>query len=185
MSAKRKKTILRTIRLSEDVDSVLERDAQEKNISTNALVSKIMAHYVEWDRIIEKTSGAYMSSLLFRALLNEVSDQKLEEIAKDAGAKVVKDLAMMEFGKENLDALLKTWLLICKYNTALRASAPSSVESKVDNQYVLTLHHDWGPKGSVLLGSYFDNLVRNKLGKQPTISVTDDAVTVSFPKLPK
>lgn len=185
MSVRKKKTILRTIRLSEDINDLLERDAQEQNISANALISKIMTRYVEWDRIIEKTSGVTISSLLFRALLNEISDQKLEEIAKDFGVKVVKDLAMMAFGKEDLDTVLKTLLLIGKYSTGVRASAPVSVESKVDGRYVLTLHHDWGPKGSALFRSLFDYLVRNELGRQPTISVTDDAATVSFPKLSK
>jgi hypothetical protein len=185
MSVRKKKTILRTIRLSEDIDDLLERDAQEQNISANALISKIMTRYVEWDRIIEKTSGVTISSLLFRAIINEVSDQKLEEIAKDFGVKVVKDLAMMAFGKEDLDTVLKTLLLIGKYSTGVRASAPVSVESKVDGRYVLTLHHDWGQKGSVIFRSLFDHLVRNELGRHPTISVTDDAVTVSFPKLSK
>jgi hypothetical protein len=185
MSVRKKKTILRTIRLSEDTDKVLERDSQEQNISTNSLIGKIMTRYVEWDRIIEKTSGVIISSLLFRELLNELSDQELEEIAKDFGVKVVKDLAMMAFGKEDLDTVLKTLLLIGKYSTGVRASAPVSVESKADGRYVLTLHHDWGPKGSVLFRSLFDYLVRNELGNQPTVSVTDDAVTVSFPKLSK
>jgi hypothetical protein len=97
MSTKKKKTILRTIRLSEDVDALLERNSQDQNISTNTLIGKIMTRYVEWDRIIEKTSGVIISSLLFRALINEICDEKLEEIGKDAGAKVVKDIAMMAF----------------------------------------------------------------------------------------
>jgi hypothetical protein len=185
MKGKRRKTILRTIRLSEDTDSVLERDAQEQNMSVNALISKIMTRYVEWDRIIRKTSGVTISSLLFRAVLNEISDQKLEGIAKDFGVKVIKDLAMMMFGKDDLDTLLKTCSLLGKYSTGVRGSEPVSVESKIDGRYVLTLHHDWGPKGSVLFRSFFDNVVRNELGRQPTISVTDDAVTVNFPRLRK
>jgi hypothetical protein len=89
---------------------------------------------------------------------------------------------MNTIGKEDLDTVLKTLFLIGKYSTGVRASAPVSTESKVDGRYVLTLHHDWGPKGSVLFTSLFDNLVRNELGRQPKISVTDDIVTVSFPK---
>jgi len=185
MNAKKRKTILRTIRLSEDIDNLLERDAQEQSISTNALISKIMTRYAEWDRIIEKTSGVTVSSLLIKALLNEISDQELEEIAKDSGVKAVKDLAMISLGKEDLDTVLETVALIGKYSTGVRASVPASVESKVDGRYVLTLHHDWGPKGGVLFRSLLENIVRNDLGRPPKISVTDDVVTVSFSKLPK
>ena len=75
--------------------------------------------------------------------------------------------------------------LISKYNTGLSTSAPSSAESKVDSRYTITQRHDWGLKGSVLLRGFFDNLVRNEIGKQPTTSVTDNVITVSFPKLSK
>ena len=84
MSAKKKKSILRTIRLSEDTDDLIENDAQEQNISANALIGKIMTRYAEWGRFIEKTSYVTIASPLFRALIGEVSDQKLEEIAEDS-----------------------------------------------------------------------------------------------------
>ena len=185
MSTKKKKTILRTIRLSEEIDDVLEGDAQGQNVSANALISKIMARYVEWDRVIDKTSFIIISSMLFRALMNEISDQKLDEIGKNVVSKAVKEFAMVEFGKADFDTLLNAWFLLSKYNTGLRVSAPSSGDSKVDSQCTVTTYHDWGLKGGILLRGYFDNLVRNELGKQPTISVTDDVVTVSFPKLSK
>jgi len=185
MSPEKKKTILRTVRISEDIDNLLESDAQEQNISTNTLISKIMTRYVEWDRIIEKTSYVVISSLLFRALINEAGDQKLEEIGKNQVSVAVKELAMMMFGKTDFDTLLKTIFLIGKYDTGLRGGATLSAEDKVDSHSTFTIYHDWGPKGSLLLKGYFDSLVRNELGKQPTITVADDVVTVSFPKLSK
>lgn len=183
MSAKKKKTILRTIRLSEDIDAMLERDAEEQNISANALISKIMIRYVEWDRVTAKTSYLTVSSPLFKALLNEISDEKLEEIAKSFAVKVFKDLAMLEFGKSDFDTLLKTIFLFSKYDTGLQASAPVSVDSKVDDKRILSLRHDWGPKGGVFLKGYLDDLVKRELEKQATITVTDDVVTICLPKL--
>jgi hypothetical protein len=177
MSAK-KKTVLRTIRISEDIDVLLERDAQEKNISANSLISKIMVQYVEWDRIVEKIGSISVSHLLFRALINEISDEKLEEVARDFAVKEVKNIAMWSFGKTDFDSLLKALFLIGKYSI----SAPLSVEVKVDNQYIISLHHDWGTKGVVFFKSFLSNFVRNELGMQPTIGVTKDIVTASFPK---
>ena len=184
MSAKKKKTILRTIRLSEDTDNLLEKDSQEQNLSANALISKIMTRYVEWDRVIDRTSYIVISSLLFKALINEIDDQKLEEIGKNIVAQAIKELAMVEFGRSDFDTLLNTLFLIGKYDTGLIASAPLS-DNKVDSQYNITLRHDWGPKGSVLLRGYLENLVRNELGRQPAINATDEVIAVSFPKLTK
>jgi hypothetical protein len=181
MSARKKKTILRTIRLSEDVDALLERDSQEQNISTNALVSKIMTRYVEWDRIMERIGYFYVTNLFFRALINEISDAKLEEIVKVFAVKDAKDIAMWATGKTDFDAMLKALSLLGRYSI----SPPLSAEIKVDNQCTITLHHDWGPKGTVFFRSYFENFVRTELGRQPAISVTSNVITVSFPKLSK
>jgi hypothetical protein len=184
-SSRKKKTILRTIRLTEEIDDMLEKDAQEQNLSANALISKIMTRYVEWDRNVEKTSFTIISSHLFKALIDEVSEEKLDEIGRTLVYQAVKELAMVEFGKTDFDTLLNTVFLLGKYDTSLRLSAPSSSENRVDSQYIMTMRHDWGPKGSVLLRGFFDNIVRSELGKQPTISFTDDVITVSFPRLSK
>ena len=182
---KKKKTILRTIRLSEDIDDLLEKDAQNQNVSANALISKIMTRYVEWDRIIEKTSYIVIASPLFRALINETNDQKLEEIGKKYVYEAIKELAMVEFGKTDFKTLLNAFFLVSKYDTGLRTSAPSPAENESDSQSTITIYHDWGPKGSIILKGYFDNLAKTELGRQPAISATDDAITVSFPKLSK
>lgn len=184
LSVKKKKTILRTIRVSEEIDSLIAKDAEDQNISANALITKIMTRYTEWQRVIEKTSYILIASSLFRAIINEVSDEKIEEIAKNVVPTVMKNLAMMEFGKTDFDSMLKTIFLISKYETGLRTSATTPVEGK-DGKYTLTLYHDWGPKGSVLFGSYLDNLIRNEIGKPPAANVTDDVVTISFPKSQK
>jgi hypothetical protein len=184
LSVKKKKTILRTIRISENLNYLIEKDAEDQNISANALITKILAHYTEWQRVVEKTSYILIASSLFRALINEVSDEKIEEIAKTVVPTIIKDLSMLEFGKNDFDSILKTMFLISKYETGLRTSASTPVEGK-DGKNTLTLYHDWGPKGSVLFRSYFENLIRNETGKPPTINVTDDVVTISFPKSPK
>ena len=140
---------------------------------------------MEWDRITQRIDHVSISASLFRALINEVSDEKLEEIAGDLAHKTVKDLSMLEFGKMDIDTLLRMILLIYKYGGLAQASIPVSVEGKVDGQYTINLCQNLGPKGALILRSFFDHLVRQELGRQPTISVSNDVVTVTFPKLSK
>jgi hypothetical protein len=184
LSLKKKKSILRTIRVSEELDSVIEKDAEDQNISANALITKIITHYTEWQRVVEKTSYILIASSLFRAIINEISDEKIEDIAKTVLPTIIKDLAMLEFGKTDFDSVLQTMFLIGKYETGLRTSTSIPVEGK-ESKYTLTLYHDWGPKGSLLFRNYFDNLIRNETGKLPVVNITDQVVTVSFPKSPK
>lgn len=178
MTGKRKKTILRTIRLSEEIDTLLEQDAQKQNISTNALVGKIMTRYVEWDRVVEKLDFVSFSNAFFVALINEVSDEKFQEIASQEAIRQMKNQAMWDFGKTDFDTLLNTILLIGKYGTA----SDISVERWGEGNYVITLHHKWGHKGVVFFRSFFDNLIRSELGVQPRIDIADNVIAVSFQK---
>jgi len=176
MTGKRKKTVLRTIRLAEEVDDLLERDASKQNISTNALVGKIMTRYVEWDRVVEKLDFVAFSNALFLALINEVSDEKIQEMASHEAIRQIKNHAIWDSGKTDFDVLLKTILLIGKYGLMTNVS----VESWGDGNYVITLRHRWGHKGVVFFRSFFDSFVRNELGVHPTIDMADDVIAVSF-----
>ena len=178
MTGKRRKTILRTIRLSEEIDNLLEKDAQEQNISTNALVGKIMTRYVEWDRAVEKFDFVSFSNTFFVALLNEVSDEKIQEMASQEAIRQIKNQAMWDFGKTDFDMLLKTIILRGKYGIASHLS----IESWGEGNYVLTLHHRWGPKGVVFFRSFFDSLIRGEVGVKPTIDVADNVLAISFQK---
>jgi hypothetical protein len=178
MTGKRKKTILRTIRLSEEVDSLLERDARDQGISTNALVGKIMTRYMEWDRVVEKLDFVSFSNTFFVALINEVSDEKIQEMASQEAIRQIKNQAMWDFGKTDFDVLLKTILLRGKYGIASHIS----VENWGEGNYVITLHHRWGPKGVVFFRSFFNSFLRSELGVQPTIDVADNVLAISFHK---
>ena len=176
MTGKRKKTVLRTIRLSDEIDHLLEQDAQKQNISTNALVGKIMTRYVEWDRVVEKFDFVSFSNAFFVALINEVSDEKIQEMASQEAVRQIKNQAMWDFGKTDFDGLLKTISLIGKYGVG----AHMSVDSWGEGNYVITLHHRWGHKGVVFFRSFFDSFIRSELGVPPSIDVADDVLAISF-----
>ncbi len=180
MAGKRKKTVLRTIRLSEEIDGLLESDAEKQNISTNALVGKILTRYVEWDRIVERLHIVSFSNAFFVALLNEVSDDTIRELAAQEAVQQIKNHALWDFGKTDYDTLLKTILLIGKYGIATEVS----VESWGDGNYVITLRHTWGPKGAVFFRSFFDSFIRTVAEVQPRIDIADDVMAVSFHKPP-
>ncbi len=178
MTGRRKKTILRTIRLDEEIDRLLERDAKEQNISINALVGKIMTRYVEWDRVAEKLDFVSFSNAFLVSLINEVNDEKIQEIASQEAIRQIKNQAIWDFGKADFDTLLKTIILIGKYGIASHVS----LENWGESNYVITLHHRWGRKGVIFFRSFFDSLIRNELGVPPTIDIADNVMAVSFHK---
>jgi biotin-(acetyl-CoA carboxylase) ligase len=53
-----KKTLLRIIRITQELEDLLQKDAKLKRISVNALISSIMTKYAEWDRYRERVYAA-------------------------------------------------------------------------------------------------------------------------------
>jgi len=178
MTGKRRKTVLRTIRLSEDIDNLLEEEALEQNISTNALMGKIMTRYVEWERIVEKFDYVSFSNVFFRALISEVNDERLRAMGSQEAIRQVKNTALWIFGKTDIDTLLKIINLIGRYGIA----AHTSSDYRDDGTCIITVHHRWGHKGTVFLQSFFESLIQDGMRVHPVINVSNDVITVSFQK---
>jgi len=66
----KKKTVLRTIRIDKDLDDALDKDAEEHNVSENALISSILAKYIEWDRYAEKFGRVSLPNEALRAIID-------------------------------------------------------------------------------------------------------------------
>ena len=47
------KSTTRTIRIPQNLDKLIERDADNKRVSTNSLILSILTKYAEWDRYSE------------------------------------------------------------------------------------------------------------------------------------
>src|SRR5918912_2341892 len=85
---KAKKTRLRTFRVEEELDSLLQKDAKSKSISVNSLLSIILTKYAEWDRYIEKVSVLTMKKESFKTMLSAIDDDKVTGVSQELGDKV-------------------------------------------------------------------------------------------------
>lgn len=77
----------RTLRLDEDVDEALERMAQERGESVNAIAGRALRKLVEWDRIAESVGLVVASSVT----LGRLMDSQTREEARALGELVVSE----------------------------------------------------------------------------------------------
>ncbi len=173
--SRRKKTVLRTIRLTQELNDLLQEDARANGISVSALINKIMTKHVEWDRHIEKFSFISIASETFRSILREIDDKKLENIAKDLGNSMPQAVTMFWFKKLNLETFLKTISLFGKYS----GLHTNEIEIKGEN-CTITFHHDLGRKWSAFLKHFLSQYVESAVGIAPQTDITDNLVVVSF-----
>ncbi len=173
------KTVLKTMRISDYINTLLEKDANSKGVSVNALISMIMTKYVEWDRYIERFGGITMKPHALKEILEELDDDKLAEIAKHSGSRFPREFVMFWFKKANLDTNLQSLKLICKYKGYAR------YELEIEgSEYTIILIHDLGEKWSNFLRYVVEAGMKSITGIVPKFEVNSDSLIVKFNAIP-
>jgi len=175
MSVKRKKTVLRTVRLYQELDSILRDDAEASGLTVNTLINRILTKYAEWDRYTERFGFVSFARRTFKSILEEIDECKVEEIATKTGSSALKAVTLFWFKELNAETLLNTLSNYCKY------SGLGVSEIKVDGaQCTMTFRHDLGRKYSIYLKNAVSQFVKTALGTVPETETTDDLVVIHF-----
>jgi hypothetical protein len=173
--SKSRKTILKTMRIPNYINTLLEEDAASKGVSVNALISMIMTKYAEWDRYIERFGGITIKPQAFKKILEVVDDNKLADIAKRSGSRFPKEFVLFWFKRASLDTYLKSLKLICKYKGYARYELESD-----GSEYTIILVHDLGEKWSNFLRHVVEGGMKSITGIVPKFEVNYDSLIVRF-----
>jgi hypothetical protein len=169
---------LRSIRLTQQLDDILRKDAEQIGISVNALINKILIKYKEWDRLVDRFGFISIASETFRSILEEVDDKKLENIAKNLGRYMPESITMFWFKEFNLETILKTLSLFSKY------SGLQKTEVLMDERgVVITFHHDLGEKWSTFLKYFIAEYVKNAVKIPPKTEVVNNLVAIHLVRI--
>ena len=175
IGSKSKKTVLKTMRIPDYINGLLEKDADSKGVSVNALISMIMTKYAEWDRYIERFGGITIKPQAFKEILEVVDEDKLADIAKRSGSRFPKEFILFWFKREDLDTYLESLKLLCKY----KGYARYEVESD-GSEYTVVLIHDLGEKWSNFLRHVVGEGMKSITGIVPRFEVNQDSLVVRF-----
>jgi hypothetical protein len=170
-----KKTMLKTMRIPDYINTLLEKDADSKGISVNALISMIMTKYAEWDRYIERFGGITIKPQALKDILEVIDEDKLADIAKRSGSRFPREFVMFWFKRANLDTYLKSLKLACKY----KGYARYELETE-GSEYTVILIHDLGEKWSKFLRYVVEAGMKSITGIVPKFEVNYDSLIVRF-----
>jgi len=175
MGSKRKKTVLKVTRISENLDHLLEKDATEKRVSVNSLINAILTRYSEWDRYTEKFGFVSITRDAFRSIIDSTDEVNLAEVARDVGGRQVQELSTFWFQRFSIETFLSLLSLFSKYGGV--GEYELATEGR---NYVITMHHDMGDKWSSWLRSLWDQALRYALRIIPSIETTSSSVVFRF-----
>ncbi|MEE8198507.1 MAG: hypothetical protein V3R48_02220 [Thermoplasmata archaeon] len=176
MSARTKKSKVRSIRITEELDDLLRQDAKDSGATVNALISSILRKYAEWDRYAERFGYMTISRDAFRALLEAIEDEKLVEIAKDLSPSLAREVALHWFKQVTLN----TFLGFLKASSRYTQLGDYQVERSAARD-TLAIHHDLGPKWSLLLSRAIARAIESIANISAKLSIEENTFTLSFP----
>lgn len=171
----RKKTVLRTIRINQELDNILQKEAKDRRMSLNAFISTILSKHAEWDRYAERFGYISLTHESFMSIIDLVDDDKLRDIAQNYGSRVPKEFMLFWFKQVNIEAFLTALSLRCKY----AGIAEYDIDSNGRN-YTITLYHKIGQKWSIFLSNVICKEIESILGVVPNCHITTNSIFIRF-----
>jgi len=170
------KSVVRSVRLDEDVDRSLQRYALKDGISLNSLINKALLRYVRWDVSASRFGGVTLAGPSLTKLMSYLSDDQVREYAQWVAENSVRDFITFFFGEFTLSTLLKGLRLLADYGGHFKYE-----ESTSNHVRTVVLKHGRGAKWSIHYQEWVRSSVEKILGLKIETEMTENQVTLRFP----
>ena len=98
-------------RIEKNLYDLLVEDAKNKGISINSLMNVIVRKHVTWERFSDELGLTSISKRSLEKIFENLSDNEIEQIAKDIGGTIQKELIFLKHDKisfENIVDVIET-----------------------------------------------------------------------------
>ena len=176
-SSAKGKTLIRSVRITKELDDILQKDAKAKRIGINSLIGTILTKYAEMDRYNERYDTITLKRESFSSIIQEIEDDQLTQVAKEIGSIIPKQFLLFWFKKTDLETYLRYLSLVCKYNGF------GEYEIDIDEartNYTITIIHNMGQKWSNFLKNWLEQGMKITTGILPKTDIIKNTVDVRF-----
>jgi hypothetical protein len=170
------RTITMTFRINESLMKKLKNEAEDREISLNTLVNQIFRRYVEWDSYEPKVGMIPIAKPVVIQLFENISEDKIVEIATKVGRSAVKDIALFMKHKMDVESFLE-W-----FETRMKTSSVEISHQRLDDNYKVQsyiIKHDLGKNWSIYHKTIFESILQEVFGK-PLMNVSVTPTIFSF-----
>ena len=127
-------TVTFSSRLYTDIFKVLEKEALSKNISINSLINSILGRYVSLERHAKDIELISLTKRTITQIFNKMDDETIEQLAKEVGGVVHKELVFLKFNELTFDNLMHVLVI--------NATRYGSVKYNSENsKHHICIHH--------------------------------------------
>jgi hypothetical protein len=161
-----------TFRLPTEKLEQLRKAADARNVSPNTLFNQILKAHLDWHSMAAHAKLYYLPKSFLIRLLNELTNDELNELARDVAKNELVDVCLFLRGGFNLASISEI------AETLLRI-AQMSHRIEVDGDiYKIIIEHDMGRKYSYLIKEISRYLLEVAFEKRSSCDVTENAVII-------
>ena len=177
ISSKRSKSESVTFRIESKALEKLRREAEQKDISANTLVNKLIKDHVNWHSTAAKAGFVSLRRPFVSKVIKYLPEQEVISLAEYVAKTTAKDALLLmgkDYSMKSALDLLESWIKICEY--------PYRHEELYDDdqkKHLYVIHHDMGIKVSIYLASLFQ-FTFEKLGQYKRIEFDKTENTLAF-----
>jgi hypothetical protein len=167
-------TTCATFRLPKEKLEQLRKSAEARSVSTNTLVNQIINSYLDWHSRAAHAKLYYLPKSFLIRLLNELTNDELNELARDVAKNDLVDISLFLRGGFNLASIseiAETWLRIAQMSHRIEVAGDS---------YKIIIEHDMGRKYSYLIKEISRYLLEIAFEKKSSCDVTENAVIIKI-----
>ena len=165
----------RTLRLDDEVDTALEKMAEERGESVNAIAERTLRKLVEWDRLAENAGLVVISSTTLGKLMDSQTPEQARALGEFVGKDVWTPVVISRYGEVTLEHVLKSIELIARYMGRF-----DFIYSTEGTKRVVTIRHSGGMKWSEFYLGAATSLFSHALGLALKPLMTEELISVEF-----
>jgi hypothetical protein len=168
-----------TLRLDKDIVCKLKSEANNQDLSINAVTNQVLKRYVEWNIFEQKSGMISISAPVLIELLRRISEEEIVNIAKTFGKNAARDITLFVKGKIDTDSFV-SWFLTRMKNCSVieeinhsTSTDGQGAKNYGEKSYILKhqLGYKWSLFHKTVLESIFSEILSVPIETQITDSI--------------
>jgi hypothetical protein len=163
-----------TFRLKADAIARMKKEAADREIGMNTLLSQMIKHYMKWHSLAPRAGYIFVRRKFLMKLLERLSEAEVVSISEAVAKSTNKDILMVLRNKVNLaNALdfIETWLGV--------SDIPFRHQN-ADNKHTFVIQHGMGRKWSVYMGELYRHMLEGCYALKFDYDAGENTLAFSF-----
>jgi non-homologous end joining protein Ku len=164
------KTVTRSFRIDEAALGALEEEAERRNMSVNTFLNQQILSFAKFDRFFMRIGLVKLSGNTLQRLIDASTETAIAEAAVVAARDTPRAIMLSKHGQVTIETTLEYIRTLSEFANLFECSISHSLRGQV-----VTLAHQFGPKGSMFFANYVKTLFE-LVGISPVIRTSPHSV---------